>query len=325
MGTRMRPHTLTIPKPLIPLAGKPIVQRLVEGIAEIANEPIDEIAFVIGRFGKEVENQLKSIATNLNAKSSIYYQDIAMGTGHAVWCASESLKGNVVVAFADTLFYADFKLETELDGIIWAQKVKNPESFGVITTDNTGVINGFVEKPKEFVSDLAIIGIYYFKEGEKLQKHLQNLIDKDIKGNNEYQLTDALENMRQEGVRFGVGQVNEWLDCGNKEITVDTHSRVLQHSKDLNLISEKAIIINSKIIPPCYIGDYTELTDSEIGPNVSIGNNTIIEKALISNSIIQDNTQIVNSKIYDSMIGNYVKIEEMTGDFSVGDYCSLKK
>jgi glucose-1-phosphate thymidylyltransferase len=325
MGTRMRPHTLTIPKPLIPLAGKPIVQRLVEGIAEIASEPIDEIAFVIGRFGKEVEEKLHNIADSLNAKSSIYYQDVAQGTGHAVWCASESLKGNVVVAFADTLFYADFKLETELDGIIWAQKVKNPESFGVITTDTFGVINGFVEKPKEFISDLAIIGIYYFKDGAKLQNHLQNLIDNDFRGNNEYQLTDALENMRQEGVEFGVGQVNEWLDCGNKEITVTTHSRVLQHNKDENIISEKAQIKNSKIIPPCYIGNDSVITDSEIGPNVSIGNNTILEKALISNSIIQDNTQIVNSKIYNSMIGNHVKIEEMTGDFSIGDYCSLKK
>lgn len=325
MGTRMRPHTLTIPKPLIPLAGKPIVQRLVEGIADIANEQIDEIAFVIGRFGEEVENKLKNIATNLNAKYSIYYQDMAMGTGHAVWCASESLKGNVVVAFADTLFYADFKLETELDGIIWAQKVKNPESFGVITTNNAGIINGFVEKPKKFVSDLAIIGIYYFKEGEKLQKHLQRLIDKNIKGNSEYQLTDALENMRQEGIRFGVGQVNEWLDCGNKEITVETHAKVLQHNKQEKLISENAKICNSKIILPCYIGDEAVIIDSEIGPNVSVGNNTKIEKSFINNSIVQNKSNIINSKIYNSMIGNFVDVYDMTGNFSVGDYCSLKK
>jgi len=325
MGTRMRPHTLTIPKPLIPLAGKPIVQRLVEGIADIANEQIDEIAFVIGRFGEEVENKLKNIATNLNAKYSIYYQDMAMGTGHAVWCASESLKGNVVVAFADTLFYADFKLETELDGIIWAQKVKNPESFGVITSNNAGIINGFVEKPKKFVSDLAIIGIYYFKEGEKLQKHLQRLIDKNIKGNSEYQLTDALENMRQEGIRFGVGQVNEWLDCGNKEITVETHAKVLQHNKQEKLISEKAKICNSKIILPCYIGDEAVIIDSEIGPNVSVGNNTKIEKSFINNSIVQNKSNIINSKIYNSMIGNFVDVYDMTGNFSVGDYCSLKK
>jgi glucose-1-phosphate thymidylyltransferase len=203
--------------------------------------------------------------------------------------------------------------------------VKNPESFGVITTNNAGIINGFVEKPKKFVSDLAIIGIYYFKEGEKLQKHLQSLIDKNIKGNSEYQLTDALENMRQEGIRFGVGQVNEWLDCGNKEITVETHAKVLQHNKQEKLISEKAKICNSKIILPCYIGDEAVIIDSEIGPNVSVGNNTKIEKSFINNSIVQNKSNIINSKIYNSMIGNFVDVYDMTGNFSVGDYCSLKK
>lgn len=324
MGTRMRPHTLTIPKPLIPLAGKPIVQRLVEGIAGLASEPVDEIAFVIGRFGVAVENQLREIAQSLGAKASIYYQDEAKGTGHAVWCATPSLSGPVVVAFADTLFYADFKLETLADGIIWVQKVDNPESFGVVTCTEHGIITGFVEKPKSFVSDLAIIGIYYFKNGVDLQKQLQRLIDEDIKGNNEYQLTDALENMRSAGTKFSVGEVNEWLDCGNKEITVKTHASVLNHSKEEMLIHPSAVLENATIHPPCFIAENAVVKNSEIGPHVSIGCNTIIESTFITNSIVQSNTEIREAKIYNSMIGNFVKIERMDANLSVGDYCSLK-
>ena len=173
MGTRMRPHTLTVPKPLIVLAGKTIVQRLVEGIAQICEEPIDEIAFVIGNFGAKVETELCNIARSVGAVPKIYYQKEALGTAHAIWCASESLDDKVVVAFADTLFFADFKISADADSIIWVQKVEHPEAYGVVTTDASGVISGFEEKPKQFVSDLAIIGIYYFKSGETLQKELQ--------------------------------------------------------------------------------------------------------------------------------------------------------
>lgn len=324
MGTRMRPHTLTVPKPLIHLAGKPIVQRLLEGIANLSDEPIDEIAFVIGRFGKEVESRLRDIAKSLGAKSKIYYQDEAMGTGHAVWCASPSLTGQVVVAFADTLFFADFKLETKQDGIIWVQKVENPESFGVVTTNNQGIISGFAEKPKEFVSDLAIIGIYYFKNGDALQKQLQRLIDEDIKGNNEYQLTDALENMRNSGAQFTAGEVTEWLDCGNKDVTVQTHQRVLEHIKNDKLISNEALIENSTIHKPVFIAKGAKIINSEIGPHVSVGNNTTINSSLVVNSVVQDDTNINKSEIKNSMLGNHVIVDGIIGNFSVGDYCSLK-
>jgi glucose-1-phosphate thymidylyltransferase len=164
MGKRMRPHTLTVPKPLIPIAGKPIVQRLVEDIVKVCGEPVEEVAFIIGDFGKEVEQKLIAIAEAEGAKGSIYYQDQPLGTAHAILCAQESMKGKTVVAFADTLFKADFKLDTEQEGIIWVQKVEDPKPFGVVKLDSNGSITDFVEKPEHFVSDLAIIGIYYFKE-----------------------------------------------------------------------------------------------------------------------------------------------------------------
>lgn len=153
MGKRMRPHTLTVPKPLIPVAGKPIVQKLIEDIAKVCGEGIEEVAFVIGNFGKEVENNLIKIAENLGAKGSIYYQDKPLGTAHAIMCAKDSLDGNVVVVFADTLFKANFKLDRSKDGIIWVQKIDDPSAFGVVKVNPDNIITDFVEKPATFVSE----------------------------------------------------------------------------------------------------------------------------------------------------------------------------
>ncbi len=214
-GKRMRPHTLTIPKPLIPIAGKPIVQRLVEDIAKICDEPIEEVAFIIGEdFGAEVEKSLVKVAENLGAKGTICYQKTAEGTAHAIMCAEQSLDGKLIVAFADTLFKADFKLDSEKDGIIWVQKVQDPRAFGVVKVDGSGNITDFVEKPETFVSDLAIIGIYYFKDGAYLKSELKYLLDNDIREKGEYQLTNALENMKSKGTQFAPGAVTEWLECG---------------------------------------------------------------------------------------------------------------
>lgn len=320
MGTRMRPHTLTVPKPLISLAGKSIVQRLVESISKVCAEPVEEIGFVIGNFGEKVENQLVQIAANVGAKAKIYYQTEALGTAHAVWCAADSLDGKTVVAFADTLFYADFKIDEKSDSIIWVQKVKNPEAYGVVTTDAEGFINGFEEKPKTFVSDLAIIGIYYFKQGGVLKAELKNIIDNKIIKSGEYQLTTALENLRNQGLKFVPGEVDEWLDCGNKEITVQTHSRVLAKSSDAVFCATSAQITESNIIQPCYIGENVKISNSVVGPFVSIGQGTVVDSSVIKNSIIQNNSVVENLVLANSMIGSNTVVVGKTADLSAGDY-----
>ncbi|MDD4148571.1 MAG: sugar phosphate nucleotidyltransferase [Bacteroidales bacterium] len=320
MGTRMRPHTLTVPKPLIELAGKAIVHRLVEGIAGVCEEKINEIAFVIGDFGKEVENQLVEIAKSVGAKGKIYYQKEALGTAHAVWCAAPALKGKTVVAFADTLFYADFKIDAGVDSIIWVKKVENPESYGVVKTNADGFIDEFIEKPKEFVSDLAIIGIYYFNDGDKLRVELNNIIDNNIRKSGEYQLTTALENLRLKGFKFVPGAVDEWLDCGNKDITVETHQRVLARTKGAASVAKSTLITNSVINEPCYIGENVEIENSVIGPFVSIGDKSFIADSIIQNSIIQKETTIKDALLSDSMIGSHVVFKGKKTDLSIGDY-----
>jgi len=321
LGKRMRPHTLTTAKPLLPIAGKPMVHRLVEDIAKLAPEKVENIGFIIHpSFGKQVEEDLKAVAKAVGATGKIYYQEQALGISHALLFAAELFTGKVIVAFADTLFRADFKLDVTKDGIIWVQKVKDPSHFGVVKMDKDGYITELVEKPSTFVSDLAIIGIYFFRQGEVLRKEMQYLIDNNIKDKGEFQFTSALDNMRKNGARFVPGEVNEWLDCGNKNVTVQTNSRYLEFIKDTKLVSEKATIKNSVIIPPCFIGDNVLLENSVIGPYVSVGESTEIRDSRISNSIIQKNTKINKSLMENSLIGNFVSLEGKPADFSLGDY-----
>jgi glucose-1-phosphate thymidylyltransferase len=325
MGKRMRPHTLTVPKPLIPIAGKPIVQRLVEEIAKVSDEAIDEIAFIIGDFGKEVEERLCGIAENIGAKASIYYQEEALGTAHAIYCAAPSLSGKLVVAFADTLFKADFVLDAEADSVIWVQKVEDPSAFGVVKIDDKNNITDFVEKPKDFVSDLAIIGIYYFKDGDNLRDELKYLMDNELVVNGEYQLTDALENMKNKGLSFKPGEVIEWMDCGNKDATVHTNQRILEYHKNDELVCSSSTTENSIIIPPCYIGENVKIKNSIIGPHVSVGANTTVSNTLVRNSIIQRNSNLENLNLENSMIGNYVDVQGEVSEWNVGDFASFSK
>jgi len=324
MGKRMRPHTLTIPKPLIPIAGKPIVHRLVEDIAGVVDETVSEVGFVINRsFGSEVEDSLKAVASSIGAVGKIYYQDDPLGTAHALYCAEEMLEGNVIVAYADTLFKADFTLDKDQDGIIWVHQVEDPSAFGVVTVDQQNVITGFVEKPESFLSDLAIIGIYYFKDGNALKQELQYLIDNDIKNSGEYQITNALDNMKNKGVNFVPGKVDEWLDCGNKDATVHTNQRYLEYIKDDLRVQRNESMENSAIIPPVYIGKNVKITNSVVGPHVSIGDNTKITNSRIQNSILQTHTTVDNANLENSMLGNHVTLRLSSSDFSIGDYNSV--
>lgn len=325
-GKRMRPHTLTVPKPLIPVAGKPIVQRLVEELASISDEPIEEIAYVIGDFGKETEDKLKEIAAGLGAKGSIHYQEEALGTAHAILCAKEALDGPVIVAFADTLVKADLRLDPEKDGVLWVQQIENPEQFGVVQLDDDGHITAFVEKPKTFVSDLAMIGIYYFKDGARLRDELQYLIDNNVIKGGEYQLPDALRNMTEKGAKFVPGKVQDWMDCGNKNATVETNQRILgYHKDDADLKGKNITNENSIIIEPCYIGDNVKLINSIVGPYASIGSDCIVEDSLVRNSIVQTSTNIKNANLHNSMLGNHVEYIGNALELSVGDYSTQGK
>lgn len=324
MGKRMRPHTLTVPKPLIPVAGKPIVQRLVEDIAQTTDDKIDHIAFVVGRFGKAVEDMLLGIAASLGAEGHICYQDEPLGTAHAIMCAKEFVEGPTIIAFADTLFKTELKIDTNTDGIIWVNKVDNWKMFGVVELNKDGYITNFVEKPDQFVSDLAIIGVYYIKNGQVLRDEMQYLLDNNIREKGEYQLTNALEAMKQKGYLFSPGRVDEWLDCGNKDATVYTNQRVLELKKSAEqLVAGDVVMHNSVIIEPCYIGSGVVLENAVVGPHTSLGKNCRVKNALIRNSIVQESVTISDKIIANSMIGSHAVVQGTPDDLSVSDYSTM--
>lgn len=329
-GSRLRPHTLTVPKPLIPVAGQPIVHRLVKDIAKVLKQPIQEVAFVLGDpafFGDDVVESLKELAHNLGAKASIYRQDKPLGTGHAIMCAKPSLSGPAVIAYADTLIRAQFDLDTKADSVIWTKQVKNPQAYGVVKLNSNNEIIELVEKPETFVSDQAVIGIYYFKDVAVLKDKLQEVLDENIMNGGEYQINDGIKRMMKEGKVFKTGTVDEWMDCGNKAVTVETNSKMLGFLKTDNdevLIDPSVQLNNSKIIEPCFIGKNVILNNTTVGPNVSIGDHCNLENVTVKNSLIQSHNTIKNANLDEAMIGNHVTYNGNFTTISIGDYSVLE-
>ncbi|NNC33942.1 MAG: nucleotidyltransferase [Croceitalea sp.] len=328
-GSRLRPHTLTVPKPLIPVAGKPIVHRLVSDIAKVLGEPIEEVAFILGDpafFGDDVVSSLKELTKELGAKASIYRQDQPLGTGHAIMSAKESLTGPAVIAYADTLIRAEFNLDKSADSVIWVKQVEDPQAYGVVKLNDSNEIVELAEKPKDFISDLAVIGIYYFKDVAQLRDELQFVLDNQIINGGEYQINDGIKRMMQKGMKFVPGKVDEWMDCGNKNVTVETNQRMLRflESDGEQLISNSAEQHNANIVEPCFIGDNVVLKNCTVGPFVSVGADTVIENSTIKNSLIQSNSKISNANLDNAMIGNHVVYDGNFETISIGDYSVLE-
>lgn len=329
-GSRLRPHSITVPKPLIPVAGKPIVHRLVKDIAKVLKQPITEVAFVLGDpafFGDDVVDSLTDLANSLGAKASIYRQDKPLGTGHAIMSAEPSLSGPAVIAYADTLIRAEFDLDPNADSVIWTKEVPNPEAYGVVNLNDNNEITELVEKPSTFISNQAVIGIYYFKEVGQLKSKLQEILDENIMNGGEYQINDGIKRMMEDGKVFKTGSVDEWMDCGNKEITLETNSKMLgflEKDAEEQLVDQSVVLENATIIPPCFIAKNTILKNSKIGPNVSLGENCVIENATIIESLIQNHTTVKNAKLNNAMIGNHVIYDGNYTNVSIGDYSKLE-
>ena len=326
MGKRMRPHTLTTPKPLIPIAGKPIVERIVNILIESIDANIDEIAFVIGDFTDDVKQQIKDLGQKLGINTTIYHQNNPLGTAHAVLCAEPSLKDEVIIAFADTLFFTKINLKNiDADGIIWTYEVANPAEYGVVKLDDNGYISAFYEKPTTFVSNQAIIGLYYFRNAEIIKKSLLKLLENDKKVNGEYQLTDALQYMIENDYKITIQNVDEWLDCGNNNATLLAHKRILERYPSESVVADNVKCKDGIIIPPCYIEGDVLIENSIVGPYVSIGNNSVISHSIITNSILQEHVKLSNVNIDNSMIGKYADYNDSYDELNIGDYSEISR
>jgi glucose-1-phosphate thymidylyltransferase len=324
IGKRMRPHSLSVPKPLMKIAGKAIVQRLIEELVKSVDIKVDNIGFVIGDFGKNVEKELINIARSVNSKGRIYYQKEALGTAHAIYCAADLLNNEVIIAFADTLFKADFRINITNEAIIWISEVQDPQNYGVVRENDKNIVTDFIEKPEKNISNKAIIGIYYFKNGDLLKSEIKNIIRNKVLISGEYQLTTALENMKNKGLEFNISAVDEWMDCGNKDTFISTNARILELLNKEDLLSDNVVITNSRVIDPCYIGRNVKIFNSIIGPYVSIEENTEISKCIISDSIIYNNSIVKGIVTSKSIIGSNVEYIRNDEELNIGDFCNYK-
>ncbi len=328
MGTRLRPQTLLTPKPMFPIAGKPIVAHLVSFLANNLPEDlrISEINFIIGpHFGEKIEAQLREVASQLGIHGNILYQEEALGTAHAVYCAEKSLQGNVLIAFADTLFIADLKQigKANNDGIIWTKRVEDPRQFGVVITNSEGYIVDMEEKPEDPKSDLAIIGVYYIKEGEALKKEIEFLLKNDLKSKGEYQLTDALFNLIKKGKKLIPGEVLRWMDCGNRDAVLDTMKEWLELFHSSSEISETANTENSVLIPPVYLGEGVQIKNSVIGPYVSVEQKAVIENSVLRESIVKAEAKINGVNLQRSILGEKSEINRSAETFDISDFSRI--
>ncbi len=307
-GTRMRPHTLTTPKPLIPIINRPIVAHLIDRICKICPEKITKIGFIIHpSFDEAIKKNLYDLAKQYGIESQIYYQTKPLGTAHAIFCAKTLLQEKVIIAFADTLFQSNQMIDTTQDNIVWVKKINDPTGFGVVCVDHQKKIQKFVEKPTHFISDLAIIGIYYFKKAQNLRQSLQYIIQNKMQKVKEYQLTDALKHM-QENTTFSIQMMDDWMDFGNVKFTLQAHEKMLdQHHFNNQSIDHDC---RSCLIPPVWLGKNVKIKNAMIGPYVSIGDHTVIENAKISHSIVQKNAQVKNAIIDHCFLDDFVSVNK---------------
>lgn len=321
-GTRVRPHSHTTPKPLLPVAGTMIVERIVETFARTLDRKIDEIVYILGPdFGREIKETLTEMSSRHDAKATFRTQDVARGTAHAVSCAGEDLAGEVIIVFADTIFDSNDVVSVEgADSVIWLKEVDDPSRFGVAVHDGD-TITDFVEKPSEPISNQAIIGVYYFKNGEALKKEIQYLLDNNITGHgDEYQLTDALDRLLKDGKTFKKATVDEWLDCGTLPAWLETTGEIL--AKEAHSYGEYE---GTTIHPPVFLGDGVEISGSEIGPNVSVEAGTVIRNSTVKNSIIQKEASLEGCDLDGSTIGNHAEAVNAKGEIHIGDHSILRQ
>ena len=317
-GTRLRPHTHVTPKPLLPVVGVPMVERIVNTFTQVLPRPLSEGVFVLGDFPQEVNEQLTQICERHGMKASFVYQDVALGTGHAVDCARDFLEGEIISVFADTVFTIDTAVSFEgADVVAFVKWVEDPRRFGVVVMKDDR-ITGFVEKPKEIISNEALIGIYYVKEGERLRDALKYIIENEVTGHgNEYQLTDAFDYMIKQRLVFKTAQVTDWLDCGTIEALMDTSRFLLNRPGEARMLGTTE---ESVIIQPVHIGEGAVVRRSIVGPNVVVEAGAQITDAIVRDSIVFSGARIQTVQLRDSLVGREATLSGHLHKVNVGDH-----
>lgn len=297
-GERMRPYTNNLPKCLLPVGGKTIIDWIVADALPL--EPSETI-FITGYKAEVVEKFLNQRPDYGNVRTVL--QKDPQGLGQAISLVLPYIDDDepILIILGDTLFQADLSvLANATENVLYTYKVEDPRRFGVAEMDENGNIKRLVEKPQEFVSDEALVGVYYIKDVKELKYALKYLMENNIRTRGEFQLTDALQMMIENGCKFKTASVQEWLDCGLPETLIQTNTWLLQNKPGLNNVKDvesKDLIHNAKLIPPCFIGDNVTISNSVIGPNVTIGDNCIVWNAILKDCIVWENESVCDTHI----------------------------
>ncbi len=316
-GKRLRPHTLTTPKPLFPLLGKPVLQWLIEEVHAALPEPVEAMVFIVRELPEGSRRFLTQLAARWGAQAVFCEQAEPLGTAHALYQAQAYLSGPCVILFADTIFRASVKLPAMADGALWVKPVEDPRSYGVVHLSPEGWITELIEKPEIPPSNLAIIGVYMLRQAEVLIPAIEYLFDKQITSKGEYQLTDALQLLCQQGLRFAALPVDEWLDCGSKPLVLKAQARLLE----LGLAAAPASVPPSVVvIPPVYVSPEAMVSESVIGPYVSVEAGARVHRAVLSHTLCRENALVENVVLSDAVLGAHAACKGIPLRLDLGDH-----
>ena len=311
IGTRLRPHTLNKPKALLPVAGKPILAHIMDDLTAAG---IDGFVLIVGYHGDKVREWFTRERPDLDI--TFVEQTERLGLGHAIWTARGALGDEPFFCIlGDTILKADYaSLLASPDSMIAVREVDDPRRFGVVEMDGDRV-KRFVEKPDVPPSNLAIVGAYLFKDGGALWRALDRIVEQDIRTRGEYQLTDALQMMVEEGVPFNTVAVTDWYDCGKKETWVQTNRILLAREGDQSA--------GPGVVAPCFVPADATIKGSDIGPNVSIGSGAVVENCRLSDCVIGAGSRLVGCTLDQSLVGEQCVLEGVSGEINVGDYSEI--
>jgi glucose-1-phosphate thymidylyltransferase len=315
IGTKLRPHTHTQPKSLVPVAGRPILAHIVDYFVEAG---YNEFVFIIGYLGDKIEEFVSTKYPEI--KATFIIQEPREGTGHAVWCAKENVhpEDEMLIILGDTIIDFDVeKFRNNNHSLLGVKKVDDPRNFGVVELNEDGFVARLYEKPIIPKSNLALVGIYFIKHASKLFAALDYLIENKIKTRNEYHLTDGIMHMIESGEKTGIFTVGNWFDCGNKDSLLETNAILLDRMEEKDKRAQK--FPNTIIIPPVSIAYNCDIADSIIGPHVSIGEHSIVKKSIIKDSIIGSYSQLESAVLHHSVVGSDAYLKGLSQSLNIGD------
>ena len=315
-GTRLRPHTHLTPKPMLKVAGKPVMDYVMDDVARLGN--VDQVVYITGHLKDKVEMHARSA---YKFPAVFVEQEVQDGTAGAVALAKPYVDAPVLIVFVDTIFDADLTVihRSDADGIIWTKEVEDYQRFGVVVTDADGHMTQIVEKPTTPISKRANIGLYYIRNWKLLYEGIDYVLTQP-KNKGEYFLTDAFQYMIDHGAKIQAVDVDGWYDAGKIDTLLETNRAMLSKGR----ARVPAGMDMSQVVAPVYIEDGVTISGSRVGPNVSIGKGSVIEHTTLRDSVIGEKVRISRSQLANSLIGDEVVLVGVKGEVTIGDHSEVR-